>query len=902
MRISSSLGPGSQIIFKEHTMSKRANIVLSLAGIVVAILFLAPPQYGVPAAEPAGLGLRLTAATDTADPFSPRNEDGRFDVNTLHVSFAVGPLGLADRRVLIADAAPDPMRHDLEHRGVIVHAHYVVTSAGGGPVFVADRDLPVGAPLEIVYLPVDGGRVAPFAQVTAEIPWDGRDATGAWVDDGLYSTTVSGALDVGTPARANRASALATATGSVTVDNSAPDVETLFPPPASLTDALEVTVRGRVIDPSGVIVVDVNGQPVADLGRLPDWSALIDVARGDNELLLAAEDTVGNRVETSIGTIRSEAALLYQPYPVAYDPVRDRALVGDLILGAVLAIDLDSGERSVLSSAGVGNGPDLPRPSWIEFDAARDRILVFGVVSGQGQTLVAIDPVSGDRAIVSHPATANGPAITSPTGTAIDGTNDRLLVSDRVADALIAIDLASGERSIMSGPSRGNGPDLDDPLELTVDPVRGVAFVPRSRPDIALLAVDLASGDRALAAAATMALPGFSWSAQEMLTDPIDGRLVTLSFTGLMTSFDPDSGDHVVLSDGAALPPQGTGPVLQIARGLAFDAARERLLVTDEDRDQLLAVNRVTGDRSVVSGSSVGSGPPIKFAIPNALALDPVRRHLFYGERAALWAVDLTTAARDVFSGMGHGVGYPLENLRGLEYDAVSDGVYLTDVDRDAVFRIDPSTGDRTLISGDTPAGGGTVGSGDPLAFPSQLAVDPVGGSLLLLDSYAFIQVRLDNGDRAVLADRGVGSIPNTPFFGMAWDADGGRFLTCGTEFASIPAHLLGIDPLTGMGHVVSDAATGAGPLLHGPVDVVLDRPRGRALVVDRYIEGIVAVDLINGDRALVTGDGLGRGPRLAARAIDVDPVRQVAFVSNNDRNELLAIDLLSGDRVIVGK
>jgi hypothetical protein len=51
-----------------------------------------------------------------------------------------------------------------------------------------------------------------------------------------------------------------------------------------------------------------------------------------------------------------------------------------------------------------------------------------------------------------------------------------------------------------------------------------------------------------------------------------------------------------------------------------------------------------------------------------------------------------------------------------------------------------------------------------------------------------------------------------------------------------------------------------------------------------------------------VSGGGLGSGPRLAARSIDADAVRQMAYVSNSVREELIAVDLVSRDRVIVAK
>jgi len=70
----------------------RTSRVLTV-GILAGILLIPQAVDSLEAAKPAGLGLRLLESSDAADPFSPRNRDGRFDVNTLRITLGVGPLG-----------------------------------------------------------------------------------------------------------------------------------------------------------------------------------------------------------------------------------------------------------------------------------------------------------------------------------------------------------------------------------------------------------------------------------------------------------------------------------------------------------------------------------------------------------------------------------------------------------------------------------------------------------------------------------------------------------------------------------------------------------------------------------------------------------------------------------------
>ena len=64
--------------------------------------------------------------------------------------------------------------------------------------------------------------------------------------------------------------------------------------------------------------------------------------------------------------------------------------------------------------------------------------------------LVAIDLDSGARSVLSDDNTGTGPNLGTPRGIALDSTNNRALVVDSGLDALIVIELDSGERAISS--------------------------------------------------------------------------------------------------------------------------------------------------------------------------------------------------------------------------------------------------------------------------------------------------------------------------------------------------------------------------------------------------------------------------------------------------------------------
>jgi len=87
----------------------------------------------------------------------------------------------------------------------------------------------------------------------------------------------------------------------------------------------------------------------------------------------------------------------------------------------------------------------LAGPLGIALDSANNRALV---VDRDLDALIAIDLDSGARTIVSDNNT--GPNLATPQAIALDSANNRALVVDSVLDALIVIELGSGERAVSS--------------------------------------------------------------------------------------------------------------------------------------------------------------------------------------------------------------------------------------------------------------------------------------------------------------------------------------------------------------------------------------------------------------------------------------------------------------------
>ena len=115
-----------------------------------------------------------------------------------------------------------------------------------------------------------------------------------------------------------------------------------------------------------------------------------------------------------------------------------------------------------------------------------------------GDSVIADDLISGDRTIISDDATGSVPVFNRIDGIGLDSANNRVLVTEFFPPSVIAVDLTTGNRSYFSDNSgAGSGPRLVKPGDVKVDPDTGVIYVGDEGLS-AILAIDPASGDRVI--------------------------------------------------------------------------------------------------------------------------------------------------------------------------------------------------------------------------------------------------------------------------------------------------------------------------------------------------------------------------------------------------------------------
>ncbi|MGE3354928.1 MAG: hypothetical protein AB7O84_24585, partial [Planctomycetota bacterium] len=118
----------------------------------------------------------------------------------------------------------------------------------------------------------------------------------------------------------------------------------------------------------------------------------------------------------------------------------------------VWTVDLATLVAERRSGGGFGAGPAFADLRGLVADPARGRALVCAQVPG-GRALVAVDLASGDRTLVSGPGLGGGPALVAGPGVLLDAGADAVLALD--PRELVRIDLATGDRAAVTGGSAG---------------------------------------------------------------------------------------------------------------------------------------------------------------------------------------------------------------------------------------------------------------------------------------------------------------------------------------------------------------------------------------------------------------------------------------------------------------
>jgi hypothetical protein len=287
--------------------------------------------------------------------------------------------------------------------------------------------------------------------------------------------------------------------------------------------------------------------------------------------LVAVDLPTGDREVVSDANVGAGTAIV-DPRALAFDVNGGTCFVWDEGRSAVISVDVLTGNRLLVSSSTRGTGPALTSVRALAYDATRNRLLAVDV--GATETvLVAVDPGSGNRSLI----TGSGTALELPRSMVVDG--DNAYVGDASLRAIVAVNLLTGDRSILSDSTHGQGPLFVSPKSLAL---MGGHVLVLDASVSTLYSVDLANGDRVVVSSGSVGIGiGFNspdalvfnaaaWEAH--VTQPTPSQVMLLDV-------DPLTGDRGVGSTTLI----GSGPALAYLAGAVFDSARARVIVLNRE-------------------------------------------------------------------------------------------------------------------------------------------------------------------------------------------------------------------------------------------------------------------------------------------------------------------------------
>jgi sugar lactone lactonase YvrE len=537
--------------------------------------------------------------------------------------------------------------------------------------------------------------------------------------------------------------------------------------------------------------------------------------------------------------------------------------------GGVTRVDPVSGARSVLCS--------LTGPIALAVEAAGTLVVL---AKGEGfdtsLKVLRIDPVSGHTTVVSGATTiafgpplmitGSGPALVNPTAIAVEAAGTLVVVD---TGRMLRIDPVSGDRVLVSGDGLGSGPALVHPVAMAVEATGALVVVDTKAgafPEAAVLRVDPVSGARAMVSDATTG-SGPALFIPTAIAVEAPGTLVVVD-AGLeaVVRIDPMSGARTLAFDGRL----GGGPVVNAPTAMAVEAPGT-LVVADVGYQAVLRVDPVSGNRGIISGPTLGSGPP--FHGPVAIAVEAAGTlAVVDGADKAILRVDPVSGNRTLIADARTGSGPAFVRPVAMAVEATGTLVVvdagLSSIIVGAILRVDPRSGDRSALSG------GIVGSGPAFRRPVAIAVE-AAGTLVVLDTPPLAGgglpgtrvLRVDpvSGTRTMVADAPAEDDSFVSSGDIAVEATGDLVVLEKSFFPPL-IRVVRVDPVSGVRSLVFDATTGSGPVPVRPVGLAVEAT-GTLVLVDTGARGfgsrsshevfglgaVVRVEARSGDRALIS-------------------------------------------------
>ena len=660
-----------------------------------------------------------------------------------------------------------------------------------------------------------------------------------------------------------------------------PPIATIkFPGLNALLTNPEVTLRGTVTDESIVSSVSVNGiEATIDTNQTPTpWQLDLTLTPGQQVLNIRTEDEFGNVDETAaVSTLKVISALTPAAIGIAVASNGNLFLVDrDFQLGPKKVVEIDpvTGVRRVVTDSRDGKPNSLQGPQAI---AVANDGQIF-VVDNIRNAVIQIDPDTGERTVLSGDDPDNpgmfigsGPALSDPNGIAIFNNSEDLLITDNLLDAVIRIARSNGDRSIVSESIDGQPVTMTDATDIIISKDDSSYFVTDFRKVIKVMP----NGDRSLVIDGGVG--GANFLDLNDIDVGLDDSLLVSDRAGFLFKIDPDTGS------GAIVDQDNPGDAFQFTPiAIAVNGFGE-VLVVPNFSDMVFLVDSVTGERTLLSNASIGSGQSF-FNVRDVAVVNDGGIIVMDSNASSVYRVDPESGNRTILTRTSGGRAIAI----------VDEDLYALTIF--GLFKVDPLSTVPVLISD------ASMGSGDPLVLPQKMAAD-TAGQLLVIDrpfngiDIAIVRIDPVTGDRSLLSGRTASSIsirgsgdlwvrPNE----IAVTADGKILVS---DDISANTHVIVVvDPVSGDRTTLGSSFNS----ING-IEVINDN---EILVIDSVSKVLYLVELDTGNRTEISSENIGNDILFGLSTGISAEANGTIVITDSQHVGLMRVDSLTGDRAIV--
>ena len=655
-----------------------------------------------------------------------------------------------------------------------------------------------------------------------------------------------------------------------------------FPPRYSRIESEQITLRGVVLDTTGVTQVYINGDPVSSSDDLATWTYTATLVPGENELVITEETADGITEIDSVFVER--AANIITPRSVVDDSANNRLIILDVVQNTLIGSDKETGTLLTLSPL-PGTTNQIKNARSLVLDAPRNRVLIRQNRSDANDSnpeFLAVDLTSGEQSVPNFPDfedvylshSPNAVTISGNTafvadiqakffdasGTEVPQGSDKA-VAVSTTQIIYSINLQTGVRTVLSSayrPEKGDHP-LWQVISLAHNPTTSTLYaLDTGLTSPRLLAINLNDGKR---------------------------TLLSLQEKDSTTTFD-----------------------LRVPSAIEMDVARQRLLILnakDTDVVDLRAPGVVAADIAtkkatyLTSNTVPENGAYVMRGISSmAFSTDDDTVYLLDATQNAIFRVDSASGVRSVAASTG-----PVDEKDHIgprvPYDVFINGdhdAYLLDGKLSSVFGYNLYFGQKYVLNNSVID---NLESADEIVrSPQQGAPDPVNQKLLLANAFNDVLVAFDPETREPI---NVGTIGGTPV-DMVTDAEAGvTYVAFRSNFFYVAKYDLndGYARVVLSGGNTPDSTNNFASLQ----SFTLDKENGRLLAADSTLNSVLAVDLETGARTYFSPPSAtpdDEGTLLIPRAITMDTANNRALILDTGRKAIMAADLTSGERSVV--